>query len=479
MATETHRRFPANLQQEFANVTMLPTIGDDEPLVRSYLEQFLVEADNYSAYTAYIQDLYLKHVFAETKVVNGIGDPEKWYSMLPPDLYQRIKERIDLDFAFTNRTEYSSEDSVGLDLYVKNVETLIVKVFEVNTQNYYRENLKEVGPDINLDGLVANEQKTYTYKEPPVRRVKRHFDFASLNKRGVYVIDFIGNGKSSRALIRKGKLRYLVRTGVAGQVFKVFDELNKAVPTATLWLAGALYTPDKDGAIVAPFSAQPGRQPIVLSVGGFSSLDSFTQEDENYQLSAAMHVDREQLLSLRKAKLIVRPRLELGGTPVLLKVLEDVRLVIHSVDLDNVATTKEVADFKLYEDRESVYEFQVPKRLASITFQLKAKVQNQSQNKKVDLATQQGFSLNEIDRTEKTEDLFFSRIAGGYVIDVLGKTGEAKADRPVQLVLKLRDFTQPIHLSLQSNARGRVTLGPLPGVATITSTPSRKASRCF
>ena len=38
-----------------------------------------------------------------------------------------------------------------------------------------------------------------------------------LNKPGVYVIDFIGGGKSSRALIRKGRLRPLVATGTAGQ----------------------------------------------------------------------------------------------------------------------------------------------------------------------------------------------------------------------------------------------------------------------
>lgn len=479
MQSETHRKFPANLGQDFTSITMMPTIGDDEPLVRSYLEHFFVDAEDYKNYTPYIRDTYLRHVFAETKVVNGIGDPEKWYSYLPPDLYQRIKERIDLDFAYTNRTEVASDESVSLDLYVKNVGTLIVKVFEINTQNYYRENLKEVGPDINLDGLVANEEKTYTYQDPPVRRVKRHFDFASLNKRGVYVIDFIGNGKSSRALIRKGKLRFLVRTGVAGQVFKVFDELNKPVTAATLWLAGSLYTPDKDGAIATPFTNQPGRQPIVLSIGGFSSLDFFQQENEDYQLSAAIHVDREQLLSLRKAKLIVRPRLTLSGTPVLFKVLEEVRLVIHSVDLDNVASTKEVADFKLYEDRESVYEFQVPKRLASIRFQLKAKVQNHSQNKKIDLSTEESFAINEIDRTDKTEDLHFSRIAGGYVIDVLGKTGEAKPDRPVQLNFKLRDFKQPQYASLQSSNRGRIVLGPLPGVATVTATNQQGVSHVW
>jgi hypothetical protein len=460
----------ANLTQDFAPATMLPPVGDDEPLIRSYLAEFFLTADDYSAYANYIQDQYLKQVFAETKIVNGLGDAEKWYSLLPPAVYQQLKQRIDIDFAFTNRTELSADDPVGLDVYVKNVETLIVKVFEINAQNFYRQSLQEISTDINLDGLVANQEKTYTYQEPPLRRVKRHFDFPALSERGVYVVDFIGNGKASRALIRKGQLRYLVQTSAAGHVFTVLDEQKKPAPAATLWLAGTLFKPDKDGTITVPFSAQPGRRPIVLALGRFASLDHFEQVSESYQLTAAMYVDREQLIARRNALLLVRPRLLLAGTPVSRKVLEDVRLSITSTDLDNVTSTKEVADFKLHDDRESVWEFPVPQRLATIRFQLKAKVQNQSQNQKQDLALEQIFSLNEIDRTDKTEDLHFSRATNDYQIDLLGKTGEAKADRPLQLVLKLRDYTQTIPVSLQTNAAGRVLLGPLPGVTSITAT---------
>ena len=47
-----------------------------------------------------------------------------------------------------------------------------------------------------------------------------------------------------------------------------------------------------------------------------------------------------------------------------MSVLEDVRLVITSTDHDGVATAKEVKDFKLFEDREATYEFQVPQWLS-------------------------------------------------------------------------------------------------------------------
>jgi hypothetical protein len=470
------RQFACDLEQQFPG-TLLPPVRNDEPLVRSYLAHFFVEAENFTDFAPYVNDVYLKHLFAETKIVNGLGEAEKWAAMLPPALYQQLKQRIDLDFAFENNELFGTDEAVSLDLYVKHVDTLIVKVFEINARNFYQQNLREIDTDINLDGLVARDQKTYKYEEPAVRRVRRHFDFPTLDKRGVYVIDFIGNGKASRALVRKGKLRLINRTSVAGQIFTVFDELKRPVPQATLWLAGTLFKPNEQGEIVVPFTNQPGRQPVVINDGGFSSLQFFVQEAEEYRLTAGFYVDREELLARRKAAVLVRPQLWLGGTVVTHKVLEEVRLSITSTDLDGVVTTKEVNDFKLYDDRESTCEFQTPQRLANIRFALLAKVKVQSQNKDVPLSAEQNFSLNEIDRTDKTEDLHFARIGENYVVDLLGKTGEAKPDRAIHLVLKLRDYTEPVQATLKTDERGRVLLGSLPGVVKVTASSPQGVSQ--
>ncbi len=160
----------------------------------------------------------------------------------------------------------------------------------------------------------------------------------------------------------------------------------------------------------------------------FSSLDYFEQEAENYHLDAAMYVDREELIARRKAQLIVRPQLSLNGTPISRKSLEDVRLVITSTDLDNVTSTKEVPDFKLFADRETTYEFQVPQRLAKIQFTLKAKVQNQSQNQKIDLAAEQ-IVFDQRNRSDRQDrgSAFCPGRGDDYVVDLLGKTGEAEA----------------------------------------------------
>ncbi|MFO0808573.1 MAG: hypothetical protein U0746_08120 [Gemmataceae bacterium] len=464
------QRYPANLNADFGQQTLLRPVHADEPLVRDYLMHFLKDAASPNEFAPTIDGTYLQHLFAEVKIVNGLGDPEQWASKLPPEAFRALKERIDIDFAPTNKTDFATDEPVRLSLFVKNVPSLLVKVFEVNTGTVYRTTLKEIDTDINLDGLVANEEKTYPYADPPLRRVARTFDFPQMAKPGVYVVDFIGAGKSSRALVRKGRLRPLVTTGTAGLTVRVVDEANKPVNDAAVWLGGTEYKAEKDGTIAVPYSTNPGRRPIVLSRGDFACLDVIDHKGEDYRLTAGLYIDRESLLASRVATLVIRPGLLLNGTPVSTKLLEDVKLRVTSTDHDGIATSVEVPNFKLFEDRETTYDIRVPARLATLAVTLNAKVKSLSRNQEVRYEATETFALNGIDRTDKIEDLHFAKFAGDFVIEVLGRTGEAKPNRAVHLALKHRDFKQPVQVTLKTDERGRITLGPLADVASVTAT---------
>ncbi|MFW6114242.1 MAG: hypothetical protein ACOC7K_00710, partial [bacterium] len=410
------------------------------------------------------------------KIVSGLGDPEEWASLLPPELFRRLKERVDIDFDPANETRYAVDDNVGLTLHIKNVSTLLVKVFEINTENYYRETTQEVDTDINLDGLVANHEETYEYEEPPFRRVERQFDFPMLKKSGVYVIDFIGNGQSSRALIRKGKLRHLVETTAAGQSFTILDEKDRQVKDARLWIAGHEYKAGDDGTIDVPFTTDPGRRPVVITAPAsgakdatYSSLSRFHHEPEKYQFNAGFYVDRESLLEARKARLLIRPGLSVNGVPVSLKLLENPTLTITSTDLEETSSTVEISDFKLFEDRESVHEFQVPRRLARLRVRLSAKITQAVTGEEMDVADEDTFSLNGINRTEKIEDLHLLKVDGNYVLEVRGRTGEPKGSRPVTFTVKHRDFRDTINAVLKTNPEGRVELGKLQDIHSVSA----------
>ncbi|MCH7909891.1 MAG: formate dehydrogenase accessory sulfurtransferase FdhD, partial [Candidatus Hydrogenedentes bacterium] len=238
------------------------------------------------------------------------------------------------------------------------------------------------------------------------------------------------------------------------------------------------YSPD-DGTITVPFSTNPRRQAIILVLGEFSSLAHFQHGADKSRLSAGMFVDRESLLKRKKAKVIIRPSLQLNGTPVTLSVLENASLVITSTDRLGVSTSTVVEDFKLASDRDTVHTFRVPEDLLQLTFTLRAKVQNVSQNKKVDVATSKTFSLNQVDTTEKIEVMHLSRMASSYVLDMLDKTGLPMRGRPIHLTLKHRDFRDQITTTLQTDAKGRIQLGPLSDIVWIKANSEDGSERSW
>ena len=482
--TKYHRKrefnnVKVNFNQNYQAQTLYPTIGNDEPLIRSYLHHFFIEDQDYKTYEKYINSSYLQRNFAETKIVNGLGDPEKWASYISAIDYKNLRDRVDLDFTYTSKERYRSDEAVSIEVNVKNVQKLIVKVFEINTSNFYRDQRREIDTNIELDGLLPNKEYTFEYDDSPFRRIKRKFDLKELDKSGVYIVDFIGNRKSSRALIRKGRLRYIDEVTPAGHQLTIVDENNEVVKDASVWMIGSQHEADEQGHINIPFSTRPSRVPVVISKGDFSSFDNFTHQAESYSLNVGFYVDRESLIHGQKATVIIRPQINVNGIPASIKLLEDVRLMISSTDLDGSISTKEVKEFELFEDRESEYEFKVPKRLQGLTFRLSGKLRNLSQAKDVNLSASDSFYVNRIDTDIKVEDLHLSKIDGQYYIDLLGKTGELRAGRSVQVSLKHRDFKDPISVALQTGMNGRIKLGRLVGIASVKVNGAEGTSRAW
>src|SRR5262249_6283784 len=129
----------------------------------------------------------------------------------------------------------------------------------------------------------------------------------------------------------------------------------------------------------------------------------------------------------------------------------------------------EVPDFKLFEDRESTHEFRTPGRLNKLGVTISAKVKSLNAGKDIDLAVAESFALNGIEQTDKIEDLHFAKFGPDFAIELLGRTGEFKPDRPVQVAFKHRDFKEIISTTLKTDPMGRVVLGPLADITVVSA----------
>jgi hypothetical protein len=451
----------------------------DEELVRKYLQHFFEAGSTVDEFKKYVREDYLRRLYAETMLLQGTGDLEQWYSWLDPSAVDALKNRVDVEFVSENKQRFSSDEEVSLELNIKNVDRLLVKTFMIDAENYYRQFNRNVNTDIDLDGLMPNDEDVFTYTETPLHRVKRAFKFPELKGRGVWVIEFVGNGKSSRTVVQKGRLQYLSRTGTAGQMITVLDEKGQKLPDASVWFSGRTYTADKAGEIAVPFSTDPGEKPIVLVHGGFAGLDTLRHEAEAYKLIAGFHLDTESIRSGRTAQVAVRPLMYLNTTQVPVALVKNPVLTVTSMTSDGIVSTQQIRDFALHNDQLSIHSFRVPENLAQIQFALDGYIEPLTGSAPQPLHAEQLFPVNGINLTQNTATPLLTRFEGEYVLEILDKTGLPVADRPVHVRLNHIDFVDPIDVELKTDAAGRVALGPLKDIINVAALASPMPERSW
>ncbi len=465
-------------------------IGSDEALVRDFFLHIFSQAaaanparigtGMMSDYTDYVRDTWLKPVLAEALITGGHGNPEQWASLLTPAAFQHLKDRVDIEFPPTNAqlfkpaAEGQAGDEVQFDVVVKNTPKLIVKIYELNTLNFFLTQHRQLNTDVNLDGLVANSEQTHTFDTGPFKRTRQTFKFPALNgRRGAWIIEFIGGGRSSRALVRTGQWQVLQNSSPGGDLLTVVDERGRQVKDAVAWLDGRkLVRDEKLGRIVVPFTSQGGMRQVVVAdpEGTFATLAQFEHHSEAYTLDAKFHIEREQLLARRSATLAVRTALMIGETHLDPAMLAETKLVVTSTTHDGISTTREVKDLKLTAGGVLTHELSVPERLARLTVTLSGKVDVISAGgEKRDVSASHTWTLNGIERTEAANDGYLSKFGNDFVFELLGRNGEPLADQQVVFTVRHHGFARTQTIALRTDEKGRVALGALPGIASVNA----------
>jgi hypothetical protein len=472
-------KFPAALDFDPSAFTGTAPVGDDEALVRRLLIRYLT-TEKEDAIAPLISAGFLNSLLAEAKLTTGAPEPQKWMSLLTPEALQSLRERTDIEFDPASRPVWKPDDVVTLDVWLKNTPSLLVRVYEINTANVHRTD-EEVNTGLDLDGLTANHEQKREFKDAPILRTKQTFSFPELTgKRGVWIIEFIGNGKASRALIRKGGLRTIVRQTSAGTAVTVLDEKLKPVPQAFAMIGPKQFTADEKGLILLPLSTQPGPQNTIIDDGtGFTALETIELQGEKYELAAGFHVPRESLLPGNKATLLIRPRLQSNGRPVLLEALEKVKVTIASHTLDGTPASVVIPLEKLAEDKETTVEFAVPDRLETLMFELSAEVKSTLTGTPVQLESgRYAEEVNTVTKNGQVSDLHLSQNAGQWVLQCLGLNGEPRPSREVNVTFHREEFGASIEVQMKTDATGSIALGVLEGIS-ILNAATDDADRAF
>jgi len=192
---------------------------------------------------------------------------------------------VSLKFPSSNKEIFKVNEEVQLKLVIKNVQTLYIKLFEFNTETYYKKKLAPFNTQLNLDGLVAAEEETRVYDKSSLIQFEDTFKFPQLTgKVGLFIIEFIGNGVNARAVVKKGSLSLLHKPTVAGHLAYILDEdKNICSGSATgIHFEGKYYesNPEKNGRVFIPYAASVQNNKCILIHEGFAMLGNFKRLTE-------------------------------------------------------------------------------------------------------------------------------------------------------------------------------------------------------
>ncbi len=460
------REHVAQLGSDFRAVTGLSPAGDDEQLVRDLLS---LRIDSAEQYARWLDRHWLDTEIATARLLHGEGDTDRATLTLGPANAAALRERIELAWCPHNPTRFGIDDPIALEADVKHVPELVVKVFRIDPLAYFQNQKKEVGPDLDLDGLAASHEQVLRFTEPAVRRVRRRIELPMCARPGTYVIDLIGNGMSSRAVIHKGRLRQMMRIGPAGHTVTIVDEAGRPRPDARAWIGDREYMPDAQGSFIVPFSTAPGRTPALLFCGDIASVQDITLYREVYQLTTTFLIDRQDLTAGRPARAIIRAELTNNGALISLKAIKRPTWEITLTDANGVATTKS-QPLVLDDHDAAVLEWPMGEDTASVTLAIRGVVEVRSEQREQEITDSRTFEVGGIHRSTTIEALFLARTTGGFVLSALGKSGEPRAQRPITVGVIHRWSRMQINLELATDEHGRIELGTLPGISKITAT---------
>lgn len=130
------------------------------------------------------------------------------------------------------------------------------------------------------------------------------------------MIEFISNGFSSRAVIKKGSLSLITKATIAGQYAYILDE-NREICTGQktgLWFNNQYFDSDplKGGRILIPYEQQAQYGKAILMHNGFAQLTDLQRQVEGYTLDCAVLLHPESFLMGNDASLVLKPVLKVN-----------------------------------------------------------------------------------------------------------------------------------------------------------------------
>lgn len=415
----------------FSRFVRIPPKSEDL-LLQAYFDELFRTQDDIAPFDQYIEATTLRKFFVKARLHAGVPATEFQDSITPSEL-QSLIENVEIGFSKTNAKVFERNEEVVVQVVLKNVPRLIVRQYVLNTYAYYLKHNAQIQTNIDLDGLIPSEEQTLDFTVNPLVRSKLDLKVPGLeNKAGVFVLELIGNGRSTRAIIKKGSLKCVTMPTSSGTLVKVLDESNTVCKGegAGIYLDGRFYsTNNSNGQTVLPFAQHTSNKNLILTDGVFSELyEGFTHFNESFELRILPLLPKESAIRGRRAQLKLRTQLLMNGNAASTSLLSGFKLTCIYMSNSGPISSKNITDLVFPEDDKDFLEvdLEIPPKTTSIELSVSTDVQPISKREKVALSWQHSIQLASPHGDPTVYGFFLRNTPEGYLLEVRGKDGNLK-----------------------------------------------------
>lgn len=151
-------------------------------IVHKYLTHFFQHQKDYDEFTPYFDVIYLKTIFYKVRLQMGDTFPDV-QTVIPAAELEELTKSKEITICNINQLYYKQGDTIILKVDIKNIPNMTIKVFQIDTENYYIKNLSKFDNSINLEGInPLGQQANIQYKLSPIIKKRYEFTFEELSK---------------------------------------------------------------------------------------------------------------------------------------------------------------------------------------------------------------------------------------------------------------------------------------------------------
>ena len=464
---------PISLDQNYLRFSACSPIRSESALIEGYLDRVLSDRANAESLRGYFHAPYFVKMLSRAQLLAGI-DAEKLDHDMNASEFESLRDLKELNIASSTSRQWGQDSLVALNVDLKNIETLTVSIYALDSLRYAQETGKEIGDELDLSSMAPNISRSIDTKESPFLRHRRVIELSELSDVGSWLVELHGNGQRATALIHKGELHHSLRDTGDGQEILVTDFSGSPLKGVKISSSNKEWITDDTGTVKLPYLPYTAKSTLRLHLAskdrenGITRVTKIERKGANTSLELATISHPEQWLADQQSTFYYKPSFLVNGQVGSLERIKSSQATLtatlndgQKIELARVFIKVSINDFL-------PISFTVPKNLSKLELTVSCELKPIAGREASKVSASKLLAVTATPETKNLAHHYFYQVGETWYLRCLGRNGEPWPNKVFALRINHRDFTRPITHKLITDDNGTIMLGRLNEITRVS-----------